>query len=408
MGLRGQEDEEGAAMLARAGLASSAELYDFIPEGLRFPDFSLPLPESELEAMDAMGRLARADAESYRSSWFLGAGIYDHFVPAAVSAVAAKGRWDPRGRGTAAGIADFVSLAAALLGMDRVLPPRADGASALAEAVAMVLRDDRGRIRKGRVVMLPAMLHPAYRQVLETLLAPFEPRFIQFSLPPREAAKALPAEIACMVCALPDYTGEYADLAGVAERARGSGGFLIVHVDPVSLGLFKPPGAYKADIAVAEGQGLGLPMAYSGATLGILGLGPRLAGLAGPAMEEGAFSIGRADRAIAAAAQLRCLGAKGLKRQAELCWHKAHYAAARFSGLPGFSVLNAFFFDEFVVRLPYAAERACLALEAARIMPGQPMARFFPERSNDLLVSVTESNSKREIDALVEALRDMP
>jgi glycine dehydrogenase subunit 1 len=437
-------------MLGRLGLKRVDELFDDIPEGLRFPKLDLPAPLSELEALDDAERLAAGNAHAGSYAWFLGAGIYNHFVASAVKALASRGEWATAytpyqaeaSQGTLQAMFEYQSMAAELLGMDVVNASHYDGATAMAEAVLMALRRDAegeagaaGSHGGGPVVMLPAMLHPEYRQVMETYLSPREVRLIQYSKPPREAARELPKRIACMVCASPDFSGEIHDLGGVAERVRAAGGLLIVQADPVMLGLFKSPGDYGADIAVAEGQGLGMPMNFSGPTLGMMGVRTellrrmpgRLAGQAFDASGRRGFTLTLSAReqhirrekavsnictnqglcALQAAMHMAALGPEGMRRQANLCWDKAHYAAAVLSRLPGCSVLNRLFFKEFILRLPVPAAQAAESLAEKGIVAGLPLGRYWPERVNDLLVCVTEMNPRREIDALAEALREV-
>jgi glycine dehydrogenase subunit 1 len=319
-------------------------------------------------------------------------------------------------------------MIAELTGMDVVNAGHYDGATALAEAVLMALRNTEGRRR----VLLPASLHPEYRAVLDTYLRAFDPAVETYSGPPAAAASG--EDLACLVAAYPDFFGAIPDLEGAAGAVHAQGGLFIVHADPLMLGLLKSPGQAGADVVTAEGQSLGNDLNYGGPFLGIMAVTAaltrripgRIAGEARDGQGRRGFLLTlaareqhiRREKAVSnicsnqglvmlrSCIYLSLMGKWGLRRAAELCWHKSHYAAERIAALRGFSLPEAPFFKEFTVTLPGRAEALAEKLYQQGIVPGLPLSRYFPDRERELLVCVTEKNSRRDIDELVTALED--
>jgi glycine dehydrogenase subunit 1 len=336
-------------------------------------------------------------------------------------------------QGTLQAIFEYQSMIAELTGMDAANAGHYDGASALAEAVLMAVKTTGNRR-----VLLPGDLHPEYRQVLDTYLAPAGVLTETYAgVPAGSPARAAGTEggLACLVAAYPGFFGSIPDLTGAAEAVHQQGGLFIVTADPLMLGLFKSPGAFGADIVTAEGQGLGNDLNYGGPFLGVMAvtealtrkLPGRIAGEAWDRQGRRGFVLTLAAReqhirrekavsnicsnqgliALRACIYLSLMGKQGLRRAAELCWHKSHYAARQIAALPGCSLAPGLFFKEFTVTLPGNAEEAAERLYQKRIVPGLPLSRYFPERPNDLLVCVTEKNTRSDIDELVRALRSL-
>ncbi|GHV85982.1 putative glycine dehydrogenase (decarboxylating) subunit 1 [Spirochaetia bacterium] len=439
---RTQKDE----MLQTLGVASLEDLFCEIPKDFRFPLLKLDEGLGEAEVLREITALAERNLHAGKARWFLGAGCYNHFIPAAVGALASRGEfltaytpYQPEvSQGTLQAIFEYQSMIAELLGMDVVNAGHYDGAAALAEAVIIALKQKGGAA--GQRILVPAALHPEYREVLTVYLAAYEPVIETYSGDP---AAAVSGEIACLAAAYPDFFGTIPNLKGAAETAHAAGGLFIVHADPVMLGLFKSPGEYGADIVTAEGQSLGNDMNYGGPLLGIMAVTKdlmrkipgRIVGEAKDAQGRRGFVLTlsareqhiRRERAVSnicsnqglsmlrSCIYLALLGKQGLRHIAELCWHRSHYAAAQIAALPGFSAAGNFF-KEFTVKLPKlpagrtqgdaTAETVCSALAAKDITAGLPLSRYFPERKNELLVCVTEQNSRADIDYLVNALRE--
>jgi glycine dehydrogenase subunit 1 len=321
-------------------------------------------------------------------------------------------------------------MMAELTGMDVANAGHYDGAAALAEAVLMALRNNGNRRR----VLLPDSLHPEYRAVLDTYLGPFNPQVETYTGRPADAAAPAGDDLACLVSSYPDFFGRIPDLEGAAGAVHAKGGLLIVQADPIMLGLLKSPGQAGADVVTAEGQSLGNDLNYGGPFLGIMAasaaltrrLPGRIVGEARDAQGRRGFLLTlaareqhiRREKAVSnicsnqglvmlrACIYLSLMGKQGLRRVAELCWHRSHYAAARIAALRGFSLPEAPFFKEFTVTLPGKAEVLTERLFQRGIVAGLPLSRYFPERENELLICVTEKNSRRDIDDLVKALED--
>ncbi|MDR3341656.1 MAG: aminomethyl-transferring glycine dehydrogenase subunit GcvPA [Treponema sp.] len=433
-------DSQRDAMFRVVGITSIEELFKEIPEDLRFPDLDLEAGLSELEVMRELSALADANTHADRVRWFLGGGAYDHVIPAAVGALASIPEFvtaytpyqSEVSQGTLQSIFEYQSMIAELTGMEVVNAGHYDGATALAEGVLMALKNSEGRNR----VILPAGIHPEYRAVLDTYLAAYNPVIETYTGTPATAAKAVSGtDLACLVAGYPDFFGLVPDLTGAAEGVHEKGGLFIVHADPIMLGLFKSPGEWGADIVTAEGQSLGNDLNYGGPFLGIMAvtnalmrrIPGRIVGEARDHEERRGYVLTlaareqhiRREKAVSnicsnqglamlrACIYLTLMGKQGLRKTAELCWHKSHYAAGRIAALPGFSVANGTFFKEFLVTLPKNAESIAEKLYHKNLVPGLPLSRYFPDRKNELLVCVTETNSRKDIDELVAALGEV-
>lgn len=432
-------DAQREDMLHHLGIHSLEDLFNDIPQEHRFPVLNLEAGKSELEVLRELSTLARAnsDVDCYR--WFLGAGAYDHFIPAVVPALASRGEfltaytpYQPEvSQGTLQAMFEYQSMVAELTGMDAVNGSHYDGATALAEAVLMGLKNQEGHTR----ILLPQSLHPEYKQVIGTYLSAFECTIQEYAGSPAAAASALEqGDLAVLVASYPDFFGMIPDLTGAAEAVHSRGGLFVVHADPIMLGLFKSPGQWGADIVTAEGQSLGNDLNYGGPFLGIMGtttalvrrLPGRLVGETRDSQGRRGFVLTLVAReqhirrekavsnicsnqglmALRSCIYLATMGKQGLREAAELCWHNAHFAARKIAEIPGFSVEPGLFFKEFVVHTPMPAEKLADKLYQKRIVPGLPLSRYYPERTNELLVCVTEKHNRSDIDDLADALRE--
>lgn len=426
-------------MLHRLGVLSLEDLFEDIPQEHRFPKLALDGGKSELEVLRELATLSHANAQADTYRWFLGAGAYDHFIPAVVPALASRGEfltaytpYQPEvSQGTLQAIFEYQSMVAELTGMDAVNASHYDGATALAEAVLMGLKNSEDHTR----ILIPEGLHPEYKQVITTYLSAFECTIQEYTGFPAAAAKGLAQnDLAVLVAAYPDFFGTIPDLSGAAEAVHEKGGLFVIQADPIMLGLFKSPGAWGADIVTAEGQSLGNDLNYGGPFLGIMGttnalvrrLPGRLVGETRDAQGRRGFVLTLVAReqhirrekavsnicsnqglmALRSCIYLAMMGRQGLREAAELCWHNAHYAAKKIAELPGFSVEPGLFFKEFVVHTPIPAEALAEKLYQKQIVPGLPLSRYYPERPKDLLVCVTEKHNRSDIEDLVQALRE--
>ena len=438
-------------MLAAVGVAGVSDLFSEIPEEVRRREpLALPAAVSEAELLGELRRLAAANTPATRLVSFLGAGVYDHYVPAVVDAVVSRSEFataytpyqPERSQGVLQTIFEFQTAICELTGMDVSNAGMYDAGTALAEASLLA----GGHTRRGRVV-LSAGVHPEYRQVLATETAGYGPRPQIVDLPAgaatdsRALAAAVDADTAAVVLQQPNFFGALEDLAAAAEVAHAAGALLVVVADPVSLGWLEAPGALGADIVVGEAQAFGNAMDFGGPGLGYLAvtrklmrrIPGRLVGETVDAEGKRGFVLtlqtreqhirrekatsnicsNHALNALAALVHLTWLGKQGLPELAELCARKTAYLRARLLELPGIDAFTAGpVFREFAVRLPGSAAGLVEALVPHGFLAGVPAARFAAQFAGDadldgvLLIAVTEKRTRAEMDAFVAAVAD--
>ena len=424
-------EDDRRVMLRAIGVESVEELFADIPEGYRRPALDLPAPLSELELRRELQALSELNLVPGRVPCFLGGGAYDHFVPSVVGHVISRGElataytpYQPEvSQGTLQAIFEFQSMVCQLLGMEVANSGMYDGASALAEAALMACRVT-GR---ERIVYLDTV-SPAYLSVMRTYT---EPQGLQLTT--HAQGSALPDDAACLVVQSPSYLGCIEDVESLAAQAHENGALLVASVDPVSLGMFRPPGELGADIAVAEGQALGVSLSFGGPYVGLFTckseflrqMPGRIAGRTVDTQDRVGFVLTlqareqhiRRERATsnictsealvgtAVVTYLACMGRAGLRRIAELTYHKAHYAASLIERIAGYELpLEGTFFQEFVVRCPMSPAEVNDRLLDRGIIGGLDVSDLVP---NGMLLCVTEMNTRDEIEALASALEEI-
>ncbi len=434
-------DADRAAMLKTIGAASVADLFYDVPAGAKYPQLNLPSALSEMELMTALHALAARNANLDAYACFLGAGAYNHFVPATVPHLIFRAEFFTAytpyqaeiSQGTLQTIFEYQSLICNLTGMDAANASHYDGATATAEAAILAVNQLQGR----RKIIVAPTLHPEYRQTLRTYL---EGQAVSIvgdedlrATLDQVLQKHLDDKTAGVIVQNPDFLGEVHDLKATADRVHAAGALFIVSAYPISLGLYHAPGDYGADVVVGEGQSLGNAIAFGGPYLGIFATKEkyvrRMAGrLAGQTVDtkgrrgfvltlqareqhirrEKATSnicTNQALNALAACVYLSTLGKAGLRQVAELCYHKAHYAARKINALSGYRVdLKKEFFNEFVVECPRPVKEINNQLNEKKIIGGYDLSRDYPHLKNAMLVAVTEMNTREQIGALVGAL----
>lgn len=436
-------DADRAAMLKAIGVERIEDLFSDIPAQARYAEFRLPKPLSEAEVLDYLGALAQlnADLNSYVS--FLGAGAYRHFIPSVVDHIVSRSEfytaytpYQPEiSQGTLQAIFEYQSMICALTGMEVANASHYDGATAVAEAVVMaynVLRKKRNK-----VVMSP-YVHPEYRATARTYVQGLGIEIVGDDK--RQDVESLlqlvDEQTACFVIQTPNFLGEIEDLEGIADQVHAKGALWVVVADPIALGLLKPPGDYGADIVVGEGQPLGNPLSFGGPYLGFFATRERLVHkMAGRLVGETVDAEGKrgfvltlsareqhirreratsnicsneALNALAAAVFMAALGKCGLRRMAELCYHKSHYAAQVISKIRGFKVVTKKpFFKEFVVKCPMSVSDLNNRLLEYGIIGGYELALDYPDLRRHMLLCVTERNTREEIDHLAKALQEV-
>ncbi len=436
-------------MLDVIGIRDLSELFAPIPEELRLDrDLELPEPLPECMLRYRLEGMAGLNTDLTRLSSFAGAGIYNHYVPAAVGQLLLRSElytaytpYQPEvSQGTLQSIFEYQTMIARLLGMEISNASLYDGSTSVAEAVGMSLRIHRNK--RPRVVMAGA-LHPEYVEVTRTYLTdPDETlTFVPAGADGRVDLAALQLElgsdVAAVVVQSPNFYGLVEDLETLRRLTEDQGILLVVSFsEALAFGLLKPPGAFGADIVVGEGQSLGQPAAYGGPLLGIMtanrkhvrAMPGRLVGKTLDRHGNDCFVVTLSTReqhirrekatsnictneglcALGAAIYLSLLGNIGFEKLARLNHHASCYLAERLAEIPGVSLPygGTPWFNEFVVELPLPAAAVVDRLvEESGIVAGVPLDRFYPDAPHRLLVTCTELNSREQIDALAEALR---
>ncbi|MFN2184339.1 MAG: aminomethyl-transferring glycine dehydrogenase subunit GcvPA [Anaerolineae bacterium] len=437
-------DADRAAMLAAIGVGKLEDLFQDVPAVHRFPEVDLPEPLSEMEIMAELQAISEENLDLGHFTSFLGAGAYQHYVPRIVDHVISRSEfytaytpYQPEiSQGTLQSVFEYQSMICALTGMEVANASHYDGATSAAEAVIMAVNVGRGK--RKRVILSPGV-HPEYRAVVRTYTQGMDLEIAgdgDLTLGLDDLAGLLDKDTACLVVQSPNFFGEIEDLAGLADKVQAVGALLVVVTDPISLGLLKPPGDYGADIVVGEGQALGNGLNFGGPYLGLFACREKLVRkMAGRLVGETVDVEGRrgfvltlstreqhirrekatsnictnqALCALATSVHLAALGPSGLRRLAELCYHKAHYAASRIGALGAYEVVgDKPFIKEFVVRCPAPVDEINDYLLAEwGIIGGYDLGRDYPHLENHMLVCVTEVIRKDEIDALVDALSE--
>ena len=431
-------------MLESIGLTSAEQLFDSIPSDLRLTrPLNTPGALSETELLTRFEEMAGRNSGAARIS-FLGAGAYSHYIPTIVDHILSRSEfftaytpYQPEiSQGTLQTIFEFQTLVCQLTGMEVANASMYDGSTALAEAVLMA-----ERITRRSQVVASSAVHPQYLEVVRTYVqhAGIDLEVVDFDEQTGQAANQLCAAVddqtAAVVVQSPNFFGCVEDVAKAAAAAHAKGALLIVAVpEAISFGLLKSPGACGADIAVAEGQSFGVPLSFGGPYVGLFAtkekfarqIPGRLVGEAFDKQGRRGFVLTLATReqhirrekatsnictnegliALAATVYLETMGRRGIRQVAEQCVQKAAYAARALSQLKGFSLPFAGpRFNEFVVRGPSEATGLLSRLGSEKgIEGGLALSQFFPERKNDFLVCVTETNTRDQIDLLVNGL----
>ena len=442
-------DADRAAMLAATGVPSIDALFEDVPSSARFPELALPAALSEIDVRRELEALAGTNVGASDGPCFLGAGAYHHFVPAVVDAVLRRGEfytaytpYQPEiSQGTLQAIFEYQTMICALTGMEASNASHYDGATATAEGVITAINVHR--LKRRKVVMSP-WVHPEYRAVVRTYTQGMGLSLTgdthAGSRRPAPTLAALGAlldrDTACVIVQYPDFLGRVEVLAGLAQAAHEVGSLLIVVADPTALGLLVPPGEFGADIAVGEGQGMGAGLNFGGPYLGFFATREKyVRKMAGRLVGETVDSDGKRGYvltlstreqhirrekassnictnqgliALAAAVYMAALGRCGMRDVAELCYHRAHYAADQIDALDGYAVVRELpFFKEFTVRCPRPVDEinAHLLTEWS-IIGGYDLGRDYPHLKRQMLLCVTEMTPREDIDLLVEALAD--
>jgi len=435
--------DEQQQMLTSIGVESIAALFDQIPATLRL-DRTLDLPPALCELELEQFVQTQADKNLGRHHiCFLGGGVYDHFIPAAVDAIAGRSEFytaytpyqAEASQGSLQAFFEYQTLICQLTGMDVSNASLYEGGTAVSEAMFMAMRCTR---RHSRIVMLGSV-HPDYRQVVQTYLQRLQCELVTIETPDGTAdlaavEAAVNDQTACLVIQQPNFFGCLEQAEQLVDIAHQAGALAIVSFDPISLGVLKRPGDIGADIAVAEGQSLGIPMQYGGPFLGIMTcrqkfvrqMPGRLIGKTVDREGRDCFVLNLQAReqhirrekatsnictnqgllAVRATVYLSLLGPRGLQQVADLSCSKAHYAANRLCEVDGIDLaFDRPFFKEFTLTCRDGAQAVVNRARGSGFDIGPACVRAGASTDDKLLVvAVTENRRREEIDALAGIL----
>lgn len=439
--------EEIEEMLAAIGAPDIESLFDEIPAGLRTGALEAVGPGmSELEIAQLMEERARADGQPL---CFIGAGAYDHHIPAAVWNIATRGEFysaytpyqAEASQGTLQLIYEYQSMMAALTGLDVSNASLYDGASALAEAVLMAVRANRKS--KSRRVLMPRSLHPAYRRVVHSIVHNQGVRLEEVAFDAKGGhtdqqalAQYSGEDICALVIPQPNFFGVLEEADALTHWAQQNGALAIAVVNPLSLALLKPPGEWGdggADICVGEGQPLGIPLSSGGPYFGFMcckqalvrQMPGRIVGRTLDLQGRPAYTLTLQAReqhirrskatsnictnqglmVTAATIHMALMGAEGLARTAAACHRNIRELTSRLSKIPGVTPLfDRPVFHEQALRLPAPVPGVLRSLAAHNVLGGLDLSRDYPELGDALLVCSTEKHTPRQMDDYIEKI----
>lgn len=435
--------EDQKKMLETIGVSGINDLFAAIPSRLRLKQLlKLPEPYSEPELLRHLQEVASKNRLSEVS--FLGGGIYNHFVPPVVWTLVMRPEFVTAytpyqaevAQGTLQAIYEFQTHICRLTGMDVANASMYDGATAVAEAASLAIAHT-GR----KKILISETVSPAYREVLQTTLSGRKVEIV--TIPARETVtdwsqlgKNIDDKTACLIVAQPNFFGYLEEIEEAEKAVHKAGALLIMAVDPISLGILKTPAEYNADVAVGEGQPLGLPQSFGGPLLGFFAcrkefvrrLPGRLVGKTVDVEGKTGFVLTlqtreqhiRRDKATsnicsnealcatAATIYMSLMGKQGLPRVARLCMERAHYLAQKVAGINGYSVWTKTpFFKEFVIKTPVPPAQIINESKKTGIGAGLDLGRLYPALNRHLLVAVTEMVSFEDCNRLIDCLSQL-
>ncbi len=431
-------DDEIAAMLAVVGRKSLDELFCSVPDDCRMDGaMALPEPLDEWRLTEHVDDLARAMRVDHTYQVLLGAGSYHHHIPETIRALMSRSEfltaytpYQPEiAQGTLQGIYEYQTLTARLLGMDVANASIYDGASALAEGLLMGLRVAKKKAR----VAISAAVHPHYRQVVRTYLAPTSYELVELPVGAdgRTDLAGLTAteDLAAVAIQSPNFFGVIEDLETLGRAIHAAGAlFITSFTEPLAYGLTKNPGVCGADIVCGEGQSFGMPRSFGGAALGMFAcrdefvrnMPGRLVGQTQDLDGKRGFVLTLSTReqhirrekatsnicsnqgicTLIAAMYMASLGGSGLGELARLNYHKAEYFKAALRARGARIVFDAPTFNEFVVEFKEDFRPARDRLLARKIVAGLDLGRYYPAHAGRYLFCATETTDKAVMDAV--------
>lgn len=433
-------DEEIQEMLKSIGVKSIEDLFAVINQDIRTKSFDIPEGKSEFKVLEYFKKLSGKNSTSLIP--FIGAGFYDHYIPAAVDAIAnlpqfytAYTPYQPEvSQGWLQAMFEYQSAICNLTDMDVSNASLYDGGTAIYEACMMAIR-----ITGRNKVIMDSGVSLIYRTMLYTYTSNLSIEFVEIpshsgkNYEEKEIIKNLDDKTAAVIIQNPDFFGCINDYSDIVESAHKVNALTIASVYPISLGILKTPGEMGIDIAVGEGQSMGIPLSFGGPYLGFMAakkefvrkMPGRIIGETTDRNGERCFVMTLQTReqhirrekatsnicsnealcALRASIYLSLLGKKGIEEIASLNLDKAEYMKSLFEKIPGIEIKKDIStFNEFVVKLPRNADEVVNRMIEKGFIPGLPLGRFYKGMDNCLLVAVTEKRTKEEMGKFAESL----
>jgi glycine dehydrogenase subunit 1 len=436
-------EEDKSIMLQTIGVTSVEDLFSDIPEKVRFKgEYSIKSAKSETALLKELAELADKNADLKRNISFLGAGVYDHYIPVIVDHVLSRSEfytaytpYQPEiSQGELQAIFEFQTMICELTGMDVANSSMYDGGTALAEAMML----SAGQTKRNKI-LLSAAVHPEYREVVKTYAKGQQIEIIE--IPVKDGVTDLEAlnslvsdEIAAVLVQYPNFFGRIEPLGELERMIHAHKSLFVVSSNPLSLGILTPPGKFAADIVVGDAQVFGIPTGFGGPHCGYFAVTGKLmrkipGRLVGQTTDEQGkrgfvltlqareqhirrdkatsnICSNQALNALAAAVAMTALGRKGVKEIAAANLQKANYAKNTFKEKGMEIVYDGPSFNEFVVKVRQPVKQINQQLLQKGIIGGYDLGRDYPELPNHMLLAVTELRTKEEIDTLVKELGD--
>jgi glycine dehydrogenase subunit 1 len=434
-------DADRDAMLDAIGVSSVDELFRDIPEAVRLArPLELEPALSEQEIVTHLTELAERNVDTGRELSFLGAGIYDHYVPAVVDAVLSRGEfltaytpYQPEmSQGVLQAIFEYQTVICELTGMDVSNASGYDGTTVAADA-CFVAKHVTGRNK----VVLCETLSPQVRQVVKTYAPGFGLEVVEVAhrdgVTDPDELRSAAGDAACVIFQQPNFFGCLEPAPDLAAAASDAGSLPVAHVDPVSLGVLEAPGAYGCAVAIGEGQSAGNNQSYGGPHYGFIAarselirrMPGRIVGETTDLNGERGYVLTLQTReqhirrekatsnittnqtllALAGLVHLSWLGPQGLRELGETCMSLGEYAKEKLALELVFPEQTTF--KEFAVRVGRSAKEVVRAARALGVHPGYALGRDYEGLDDALLVAVTEKRSPEDIDRLAEVLAEV-
>jgi glycine dehydrogenase subunit 1 len=434
-----------AEMLAAIGASSTADLFEQIPEPLRLGrPLQLPAGMGEAEIYERLAELASRNVDAEAEVCFLGAGMYDHYVPAIVDAIAQRSEfltpytpYQPEiSQGGLQVMFEFQTAMSELTALPVSNAGLYEGPSSIASAAYLAIGATRGRRR----LVASRGVHPHSRETLTTYAGGFDAEVVEVGLQggltdAAALAETVDERTAAVFLQSPNFLGAVEDVEALGEVAKRHGALLVVAVDPITLGVLRPPGECGADIALGEGQPLGNRLDFGGPSFGFFcateelmrRMPGRIAGETEDADGRRGFVLAMQTReqhirrekathnictaqalnALMAMVHLAWLGRQGYRELGELLVRRTAYARERLTAVEGVDLLHeAPVARELALRLDVPAEAVLDRCAERGIAAGYPLARDYPEHEHGLLVAITERRTREQIDQLAQALAE--